>query len=190
MKTTKKHVLIPWEKYLRLKKTSCENKNSSKEHIHQDNIESNNINEKESNILSAKDIVSQLPNLLQSQATDLLKVLEETTDLTWNEQGELILNNGDIVRGSNIVKLVQDGVMANNQNKPIGMTEFYKSLHGLPDKLIINRRRRHLLEQSNEHRTIPPPGKSHSFKTRELRFSKTKLKKDKANAWKGMWKAL
>ena len=90
-----------------------------------------------------KRVVESVPKTLQKKASLLLEHLKETSNLTWNERGEIALK-GQTVEGSNVADLVNETLRARKlSDEPIGWKAFAQALteSNAPLELIGNKAR-------------------------------------------------
>lgn len=90
-----------------------------------------------------KRVVESVPKTLQKKASLLLEHLKETSNLTWNERGEIALK-GQTVEGSNVADLVNETLRARKlSDEPIGWKAFAQALteSNVPLELIGNKAR-------------------------------------------------
>lgn len=120
--------------------------------------------------LNADVIVACLPKRNRFKAKRLLDYIEKHSNLDWNKQGNLTVENQPI-EYSHIVDLLHDALTA-TRHDPTGHVSFYNNLSGIPQSLINNPRRKSLIGGR-----LPPPG---------LPPSEPKA----LNVWKTNWKAL
>ena len=89
-------------------------------------------------------VLESVPSTLTKKAKLLLDHIRETTDLTWNERGEII-SNGDPVEGSNLQDLVHETVRARKLqgDPPKGWNTFSSLLRAsnVPLDLVGNKSR-------------------------------------------------
>ena len=76
--------------------------------------------------INVKEIVQKIPNNLQLNARSLLLLIKDKELFKWNNKGELLVK-GNIIKGSNIIKLLIHA-LTRNKKKPIGYKTFYSHL--------------------------------------------------------------
>lgn len=139
---------------------------NSEKNINQAIVESdqskNNIAQESKEISKYDEIISRLPKYLHNRAITLLNFISDKTPITWNSEGELIINQ-ETITGSHIVDLLKDA-LSNSSFTPIGYDIFYKNLGNIPRSLIYNTKRRYLLGfgegniENISSQSSPPPG--------------------------------
>lgn len=199
MNSTKKCVLVPYEKYQRLiNKTQNmpkHNDGEQEEQLEEEYI--HDISEDESeHKLKEETILLHLPKTLKSKAKTLLDVINHNSNLDWNEKGELTVN-GEALAHSHIADLVKDALVMHKQFQPLGMQEFYSNLKNIPLTLIRNPHRRELINQSGSgiikpdptQPRPPPPGLPNKRKAISLQKGSGN-KKTKVDKWREAWTKL
>ena len=99
----------------------------------------------EKNVKLEKRAIDSLPKTLQTKGRVLLDHIKETTDLNWNDRGELV-RRGETVSGSNIFDLVNELLRARKLGtQPTGWESFAAALKesNIPMELIGNKKRWH-----------------------------------------------
>ena len=96
----------------------------------------------ESNTVKEAEIIRTVPVKYRGKAESLLKRIEREPSMRWNERGEFV-HNGQVIKGSNIVDLVNDVVRHRKDFHPHGWQEFARALRrgNVPQDLVGNRRR-------------------------------------------------
>jgi len=201
MKSTKKCVLVPYEKYHRLVNTQeekiIEGSESNSDLDVQDEPTDIKDPKIKDNKLAEEIILLHLPKALKSKAKTLLDVINHNTDLDWNINGELTVK-GTAVVNSHITDIVKDALVIHKQFEPVGIQEFYSHLKNTPLSLIRNPQRRELINQTGSGITSaaatlqpPPPGIPNKRKAISLEVTSTvPKKKKKADTWKKLWTKL
>ena len=96
----------------------------------------------------------------RSKGSLLLHYLENSEDMKWNKDGELIYK-GKVIPNSNIMELITHAVQ-NDKSQPIGMKNFYKYLSkiNIPSKLISSKQGRHIMKKisTSQDNMWRPPG--------------------------------
>ena len=89
-----------------------------------------------------EEIIRTVPPKYQRKAEHILKRIQHAPNMNWNERGEYI-HNGEVIKGSNIVDLVNDVVRHRKAFHPHGWQEFARALGqgNVPQDLIGNRKR-------------------------------------------------
>ena len=84
-----------------------------------------------------KEILDSVPKALKGKAELLLKKMKSSPDISWNEKGEL-RHKGEIVKGSNVVDLVNDVLRKRKYFNPEGWETFGDALReaNVPQDLI------------------------------------------------------
>ena len=172
--------------------SSSNTESITSQHINEARIESkpnvNHIAQESEKISKYDEIISRLPKYLHNRAVTLLNYILDKTGITWNNDGELIIQ-GDSVAGSHIVDLLKDA-LSNSSFTPIGYDIFYKNLGNVPRSLIYNSKRRYLVGlgertavNTSSGNIIPPPGLP----------NKPEIALDKyieGEKWRKMWKKM
>jgi hypothetical protein len=118
----KKSVVLSWEKYQRLmqEQPETEEEDQTRQVYNQDKI------------------VSTVPHKMRSRAEALLGLLSHT-DISWNQRGELVVNDKHI-DGSNICDLVKCVLLNYKNFQPKGYHHFIQALasNNVPETLIQN----------------------------------------------------
>ena len=88
------------------------------------------------------EIIRTVPTRYKGKAENLLKRIEREPTMHWNERGEFV-HNGRVVKGSNIIDLVNDVMRHRKGFRPHGWQEFARALRegNVPQDLIGNRQR-------------------------------------------------
>ena len=103
----------------------------------------NNTPMEEKTVKFEKRVVDSLPKTLQKKGGVLLDHIKDTTDLTWNDRGELIVK-GQTIGGSNVSDLIHEILRARKLGyEPKGWSIFADSLRdsNVPIDLIGNKLR-------------------------------------------------
>ena len=145
---TQKMILIPLEKYERIKSSHTKIQIGSQPAQVQVAMEEIK-DDPESNMLDKEMIIQTMPKMYRSKGQALLNFIEKGNVLSWNEKGELV-HNGSVIPNSNIADLVKDAMREYKNFNPIGKDEFYKGLaqSNIPLLLIDNRSNRDLMMES------------------------------------------
>ena len=79
----------------------------------------------------------------------LLHYLENSEDIKWNKNGELIYR-GKIIPDSNVIELITHAI-ENDKSHPIGMKTFYKYLSkiNIPTKIISNKQGCYIMKKTS-----------------------------------------
>ena len=97
----------------------------------------------------------------RSKGSLLLHYLENSENIQWKENGEVVYKQ-KVIPNSNIITLITHAIQ-NNKSKPVGMKSFYKILAkaNIPSKLILNRDGRHIMKKTLDERSNiwRPPGR-------------------------------
>lgn len=183
MKSTRKMVVIPFEKYERLLKQKPQT-DQSREATPQITIEEPvEVNSS----LPTPDIISSLPSNIKKRGERLLTALNGV--LKWNEKGEIIID-GEVIPFTHITDLIKDALTSLKTFDPSGSREFYRLIKSsnVPLSLIANPTRRKELtgggdsEPESLKRKLdhpPPPG---------IPDKKPKPLPTKKSSWKSLWK--
>ena len=162
MKHTQKLVLLPYEKYLRLTKTTTRSgdNTSVKENDIDERRESDGDSKSSENIdpHPSDDILLNIAHKRRSKAKLLLKYIKNNRKLSWNGKGELKV--GDVVvNNSHIIDLINDSLSKSSNFQPVGAVEFYTNLDNIPISLVRNSSRLSLLPTEQKLKPhLPPPG--------------------------------
>ncbi len=107
-----------------------------------------------------KRMIESIPKTLQKKAKILLDHIKDTSDLTWNERGEITLND-ETVNQSNVSDLIHEALRARKlSSEPIGWSVFSKMLRdtNVPLELIGNKSRWYnTTEQTGLNEVETPP---------------------------------
>ena len=97
---------------------------------------------KEANTVKDDEIIRTVPVKFRGKAENFLKRIEREPTMHWNERGEFV-HNGQVIKGSNIVDLVNDVVRQRKDFHPHGWQEFARALRkgNVPQDLVGNRKR-------------------------------------------------
>ena len=92
---------------------------------------------KEANTVKDDEIIRTVPVKFRGKAENLLKCIEQEPTMHWNERGEFV-HNGQVIKGSNIVDLVNDVVRQRKDFHPHGWQEFARALRrgNVPQDLV------------------------------------------------------
>ena len=84
----------------------------------------------------------------KSKGSLLLHYLENSEDMKWNKDGELIYK-GKVIPNSNIMELITHAVQ-NDKSQPIGIKTFYKYLSkiNISSKLISSKQGRYIMKKN------------------------------------------
>lgn len=134
---TQKWAVIPWEEY------------TAKE-------EDTTQTGKGEPSLSMDTILLGIPKQGRRDAGAILHHIQNSSDISWNTRGELVLH-GTVIPNSHIADLLKFSLFQYKSWKPTAITEFYRALadSNLPAGLIRNLQSRTLLEK---YKTPQPPG--------------------------------
>jgi len=71
------------------------------------------------------------------KAEQILRLLEETQRVKWNDRGELSVN-GNLLKDSNVAELVANAVRSKNNTRPVGWQTFVNAVGDseIPDDLL------------------------------------------------------
>ena len=164
----KKSVVLPYERYQQLMQNSTQ-------HIQQNiepdipvehltvtaQTEPNTSEELETTQLKPDVIIACLPKRNQLKARRLLQYIHDIPKLTWNREGNLVVDKQPIAY-SHIVDLLHDALNP-TKHDPVGHDIFYAHLDKVPQSLINNSRRKSLIGGGSRSAaaaaaTLPPPG--------------------------------
>lgn len=128
-----KMVLLPYDRYERLKQFNLEPICNTKEPIAkslelQDETPDKQPDNTAFEGLTIDDILEAIPKNVRTNAKALLEHLRKRSDLIWNERGEISVG-GHTVLGSNIVDLVKVSLKDYKDFKPVGLETFTKAVH-------------------------------------------------------------
>ena len=127
-------------------------------------------------------VVESVPETLRKKARLLLDHLKETSDLVWNDRGEIELR-GETVSGSNIADLVNETVRARKMSdEPKGWSVFARALKesNVPQELIGNKTRWLNADNSSAPRDRKTPVK----KPEKTELGSVQEKSSKGATWK------
>ena len=102
---------------------------------------------------TAADVLQSVPKTLKPRAELLLKKLKEKQDLmNWNDRGELVYN-GRVIKGSNMIDLVNDVIRNRKTSNPEGWNYFARGLAqmNIPNEIVQNSNRRKVIQQYKYH---------------------------------------
>ena len=209
MKSTKKCVLVPYEKYQRMIQ-NLDNKNpvgNAAEDSTPLNEYSTPLNESANDDTADKlaeaRILMHLPKPFIYKARALLTEIDNNSVLDWNKTGQLTVD-GVAVPHSHIADLIKDALVTYKHFEPPGMKQFYSNLTYIPLSLIRNPKRRAIIQQGKGlpleesidlplHNPAPPPGLPNKRKTKSVFVPQTPQKKKKLSrkdTWKQLWQKL
>ena len=142
---TQKMVLVPLEKYERMKSARVERMEPKGVQIMVEEVQ----DEQPQSTLDKETIVQAIPKMYKSKCLALLNFIEKGNILSWNEKGELVYN-GQIIPNSHIADLLKNAMREYKNFEPIGKAQFYEGLAqaNVPLLLIENRDNRDSLVQS------------------------------------------
>ena len=139
-------------------------------------------------------ILESVPKTLKRKARLLMDNLKNNDVMTWNKNGELVYD-GNVVKGSNIIDLVNDTLRGKKGFTPLGFQYFVRGLAqaNAPESLIGNEARRSVVRKYKEvgsvdKRLLPDP----PTPTTPIRVSKrrraalTPLRSKKRISWESM----
>ena len=194
MKSTKKCILIPYEKYQRMIQKQQPDSPELKSDLNSDiNVEQDSVSSEpdgHSEVLTESDILKHIPKALNRRAKSLLEVVKQSPVLGWNAQGELTVE-GKTISQSHIADLVKDALVQHKNFEPTGLYQFYANLQHIPLTAIGNPNRRHLIQRgAGSTQTAPPPGiPDRKRKTRTLQDPQPQ-KLTRKDVWKKSWQTL
>ncbi len=86
-----------------------------------------------------EDVLKSVPKPMRSKAERLVDLTERVPGLTWNHQGEMILN-GKVFPGSHYVDLINDILRSRKNKVPVAWQEFSTALNNanVPHDLVGN----------------------------------------------------
>ena len=119
-----------------------------------------------------KRVVDSLPKTLQKKGGVLLDHIKDTTDMTWNERGELVVK-GQTLNGTNVSDLIHELLRSRKLGqKPEGWSIFANTLKesNIPTDLIGNKAR---WDSTDE----PEQLKSPSFESPSTPFNQSRRKR-------------
>jgi hypothetical protein len=95
------------------------------------------------------EILESVPKTMKAKAQLLLKKIKSSTDIKWNEKGELKYKR-ETVQGSNVVDLVNDVLRKRNYFNPQGWETFGEALReaNVPQYLIDHEERWRYITQT------------------------------------------
>ena len=123
MKHTQKMVLVPYDKYVRLtKSTTASDTDTTQQYDIPINAEPSEHGQSNhttyqpdhhvslKNIFSDDSILSVVPANMRSMAQMLLNHIHQHTPITWNEHGQLVID-GQVIPYSHIADLIKDALV-------------------------------------------------------------------------------
>lgn len=133
---TQKWAVIPWEEYLASKHDEQTGKGDP--------------------ALPIDTILLAIPKQGRRDASAILHHIQNSTDISWNSRGEVIVQ-GSTIPNTHIADLLKFSLFHYKTWKPVGITEFYRALaqSNLPAGLLRNTESRALLEKI---KSSQPPG--------------------------------
>ncbi len=212
MKSTKKMVLIPFEKYTRLIQNEADASNKAPTSVDErdtvDAIEPtpmDTIEHEDSSALDDENILQMIPKHLRNSGKLVLNFLHRQKAITWDRRGQIAIE-GKPVPLSHISDMIRDALVEYKRYTPTGFEQFYSHLNGIPITLIKNPSRRELIRKGRgiDERELarePPPGmpdkkpaitlykNSSSSESNHLK-NKPKGGKTQTRNWVGLWKVL
>lgn len=191
MNSTKKCVLVPYEKYQRLMKTPKALELTSVDRI-QEEEEEEEAGPVEPARLEEEQILEHFPKNLKGKAKILLNTIKQNNSLDWNLKGELVVND-EAVQHSHIADLVKDALVTYKHFEPVGLQVFYSHLNNIPLSLIRNPQRRLLLQKGTgtpPPQPPPPPPPGLPNKRKAINILEKPKKRSKADTWKQLWTTL
>ena len=89
-----------------------------------------------------EEVLHTVPKTMRRKAESILERINRNPNMGWNERGEFVFND-KVVRGSNIVDLVNDLIRHRKSFQPHGWEEFARALRqsNIPQDLVGNRNR-------------------------------------------------
>lgn len=88
------------------------------------------------------EVLRTVPKTMKRKAEAVLDRIENQANMKWNDRGELIYE-GELVKGSNVVDLVNDVIRHRKSFQPRGWQEFARALRqsNVPQDLVGNQER-------------------------------------------------
>lgn len=138
-------VLLSWEKYEEMR--AC---------VRDGNLKGKGEESPVKKALSQQHIISAIAPRHRRQVETILHYIENDSNISWNEKGEIIIK-GNIIPHTHITDLLKDTIREYKHFAPTGADIFYQALadSNLPIGLIGNLKRREKLEKNKQTR---PPG--------------------------------
>ena len=96
-------------------------------------------------------ILSAIPVTYRNKARTLLDCITRSSQLTWNERGEITLG-GHTIQGSHIIDLLKYTLYPYKHFTPVGFDQFQSTL------AEINIPRSLITQQTGRGQLLPPPG--------------------------------
>lgn len=114
------------------------------------------------NQLDEDSILLCIPKSRQYKAKALLNYIQHIPNMTWNDKGEVILDN-EVISGSHISDVVKRCIFEYKDFCPVGLKPFYCFLlnNNVPKGLIVP------IEQEG-HGLFPPPGIPVKYKRKTI----------------------
>ena len=141
---TQKMVLVPLEKYERMKSSKAKISEPAGVQITVEEVDQ----DPQQSTLDKETILQAIPKMYKTKCHALLNFIEKGNVLSWNDKGELVYNTQSIPN-SHIADLLKNAMREYNNFDPIGKEEFYRGLAqtNVPLLLIDNKDNRDLLVQ-------------------------------------------
>ena len=137
-------------------------------------------------------ILQSIPKPFQRKAALLIGKLKNNDVMSWNNNGELIYD-GDVVKGSNVIDLVNDVLKSKKGFDPHGWQHFAQGLAraNAPESVIGNVLRRTAVRQykqlgSTHKRLLPTPPSLHTTPRRIQRRRKISSRPITRTLWETM----
>lgn len=186
MSHTRKQVLVPFDKYQRLLQKNPD----STQPTELPQPDASKALQSERSSTKIDKLIPFFPKLFQRKARNLLEYVNQSKDLNWNDNGELVIR-GKKLPHSHIIDIIKDALVHQPNFKPVGLESFYRNLDNIPLTLITNQHRRHLVHSAeNESVIIPPPGVPYNKKSRPLDKKSIPLNKKSIAPSKLPWKTI
>lgn len=89
-----------------------------------------------------EEVLQTVPKTLRRKAETILDRISREPNMSWNERGEFVYN-GEVIKGSNVVDLVNDMIRQRKSFQPRGWEDFARALRqsNVPQDLVGNPRR-------------------------------------------------
>lgn len=105
--------------------------------------------------------LDSIPSVYRKKASSIVQHITDDPEIDWNERNELIVD-GQTIKNSNIIDLVDDLARPSTKREPRGVEEFTQALRrsNIPDSFIANSRRREPTRRPvarGRHQPLPDP---------------------------------
>lgn len=147
---SQKWVAVPWEEFEELKAGN----------LNLDERDREQQGGGDTPALSIEILLATIPRQYHRQATAILNHIQKAQNLSWNKEGELLVD-GKVIPHTHISDLIKDSFYKYKHWEPEAVDIFYKELakSNLPAGLVRNQERRTALLLARSQNNLPgPPG--------------------------------